>query len=109
MDDLIERNAVLETFAQMLDTSDYDVIARYYSEADADKAIQAFKDIPAVNRWISCSERLPMEGMDVLACNFDEFCIIAHYNGDCWEDDLGRIDDGITHWQELPAPPEGGA
>ena len=49
MNDLIERKAVIETFAEMLDTPDYDVIARCYSEADAQKAIQAFKDIPAVD------------------------------------------------------------
>lgn len=107
MSDLIERNALLETFAEMLDTPDYDVIARYYSESDAQEAIQAFKDIPAANRWIPCSEMFPEDDEPVLiSCN-------SYHVHKAWYDDITHRfnisdsdywyrEDEVLAWMPLP-------
>lgn len=58
--------------------------------------------------WIPVSDKLPMEGMDVLICKNDEWCKIASYHGNHWEDDSEKCvpECEITHWQYLPEPPK---
>ena len=113
MADLIERKAVLETFAEMIDTPDYDVIARCYSEADVQKAVQALKDIPSANRWIPCSERLPEENCRVLISTEYKTTCIAYYSKEQWHPDgyKGAIFKPIyvLAWMPMPdayEPPE---
>lgn len=93
MDDLIERSRAISA------------VNWHGQRCDC---IEEIRKIPAVNRWISVHDVLPMEGMDVLVCNFDEWCGIASYHGDYWEDDEGRCVPAyaISHWQELPALPK---
>ena len=117
MADLIERDAVLGTFEEMLDTPDYDVIARCYSEADVQKAIQAFKDIPAANSWIPCSERLPEPNEFVLYVWRSKNGNVAVLHGwhfenrveNAWHQSgigMSRPNEEVTHWMPLPEPPE---
>lgn len=69
--------------------------------------------IPAVNEWISVKDRLPEEMKNVLAFG------VEHNNNYCaWLNDgkwyyykrIGEreeiFDDKITHWMQLPQPPE---
>lgn len=66
MDDLIKRSDVIGLLEDMLLFGEYDIIASSFSKADEEKAYRAINDIPAVNRWIPCSERLPEDGQRVL-------------------------------------------
>lgn len=59
MADLIERKDALDC----LDSRDFD------SYDDYSRTFDAIEDIPSVNRWIPCSERLPEDGQRVLICS----------------------------------------
>lgn len=115
--ELIERNAVLEVFADMIDSHDCNIIARYYSEVDVDTAMQTFRDIPAVNRWISVEDALPEIGYSVLVTRQTEsntrYIRIASRQDDCWMDNTDRYLEPNPHqviaWIPMPdayEPPE---
>ena len=57
--------------------------------------------------WIKTSERLPEEGVEVLA--FDDGAIhLVHLFRGRWYDAKGVFDDcfEFTHWMPLPEPPK---
>lgn len=73
-----------------------------------------------MSEWISVKERLPKEGVDVLALNtFNgldrSFCVVVYYedNADdwCWFQDERQGSEGrwgrtaFGYWQPLPEPP----
>lgn len=59
MADLIRRSDVIGLLEDMLLFGEYDIIASSFSKADEEKVYRAINDIPAVNRCIPCSERMP--------------------------------------------------
>jgi hypothetical protein len=69
----------------------------------------------ALDNWISVETALPEEGEPVIVTDGNE-CRPAYYLMSStyrWEDwDTGTVRqsffDTITHWQPLPAPPQGG-
>lgn len=67
------------------------------------------RNIPAVNRWISCSERLPEVYEKVLTYN-DEGIIHDNFRLNLRDGSVGWSQGwGITHWQPRPEPPKEGA
>ena len=117
MPDLIRRSDVIGLLEDMLLFGEYDIIASSFSKADEEKAYRAINDIPTVNRWIPCSERMPtmneMRQSDcVLVFALDENWIgMAYYIGDGWafadaqtKPRLETVE--ITHWMPLPEPPK---
>ena len=62
--------------------------------------------------WISVKDRLPEEGIQVLAYGQhhqrNEPCYFAAmYSGDIWGFSIPRIGGlNVTHWQPLPSPPK---
>lgn len=69
----------------------------------------AVKEVPAVNRWIPCSERLQEVYEKVLTYN-DEGIIHDNFRLNLRDGSVGWSQGwGITHWQPRPEPPKGGA
>lgn len=105
MADLIDRDAVLKTMSGAN-------IGGYITEK--------IMNIPAVNCWIPCSERLPKSvGNKVLVfCtgeDVNDYVGFGHYENfkhiETWynlETSLPFADWGltVTHWMPLPEPPE---
>ena len=64
-------------------------------------------------RWIPCSERLPEDDREVLACSGKDV-FIAHCEGEYWAVYLLNTEDDcyeqhvvkVTHWMPLPEPPK---
>jgi len=81
------------------------------------------KSVPAVNRWIPCSERLPEKECYALIYfgqgTTAEGITDAWYDGKSWNYTNSIIENGaeweetvwipheVTHWMPLPEPPEG--
>lgn len=81
----------------------HNVIARSPMDIAIDTAIESLKS-QIVNRWISCSERLPEDNCYTLvAVLFDEIyeVYIAAFRGDGWH----TVEGYVTHWMPLPEPP----
>lgn len=98
MDDLIERSAVIWITA----------------ETGALETQRRVIELPAVNRWIPCNERMPEIDVDVIVFYpyWDDKPIqVAHLNYDKLTFELS---DGefnfaasmVTHWMPRPEPPE---
>lgn len=69
------------------------------------------KNIPAVNRWIPCSERLPVLYVPVMILTDDGSYAIAHVTGNedeyLWFGDGGHYSkDYVLFWMPLPEPPK---
>ena len=109
MADLIERKDALNC----LDNRGFD------SYEDYSRTFDAIEDIPAVNRWIPCSERLPNNRERVLVCFRSGTVHIAVWCGDYDEKGAWKVTsqfptklyrtDTIPKWMPLPdayEPPE---
>lgn len=68
MTDLIERNAVLEKIETLRKAYMLHEPAGMGGMSAICHCRDIVKDIPSVNRWISCSERLPNEAGEYLVC-----------------------------------------
>ena len=63
-----------------------------------------------MSNWIKCIERMPPKEEMVIACTKDKSMYIAFYNprGGCFDDgDFFSDIRDVTHWQPLPAAPDG--
>ena len=67
------------------------------------------REAPAVNHWISCSERLPESNIQVLCyCRMGDFRIMEYDEQENrWYEGIHdyRLQ-AVTHWMPLPKPPE---
>ena len=98
MADLIERDAALA--------------AVNYSTKMRNCIEECISDIPAVNQWIPCSERLPEDDLNVLVSWNNRYIKIG-YIETCEAIKYWCIPghsivpiDYITHWMPIPEPPE---
>lgn len=114
MADLIRRSDVIGLLEDMLLFGEYDIIASSFSKADEEKAYRAINDIPAVNRWISCIQRLPEPLQTVIVCTDINTVTVAWINGDHWtfaDTGNGHTEDwsfdAVKYWMNLPEPPKG--
>jgi hypothetical protein len=57
------------------------------------------------HKWISVTERLPEEGVWVLALRSNKKHHIALWQHNHWSRRAGLVDK-ITHWMPLPEPPQ---
>lgn len=107
MADLIDRDAVIKQIAETQDK-----VSSGIEDVTFYRAIKIIRNAPAVNRWISCSERLPERTGYYLVCDstaeFDnirgrqdvsKFVIGRH--GGHWYGVIRR--EYITHWMPLPS------
>jgi hypothetical protein len=87
--------------------SNYPAFARSY--ADLTDLRDILDDAPTIEipQWIPVTERLPADGMQVLACTKHGKAFSAHYDhfwGKWSVSHTGKI----THWMTLPKPPKNG-
>jgi len=68
-------------------------------------------------RWIPTSERLPEQGVEVLAFSTDGWCpsppgwercivTLTWVEPTCWMDQEGKEREKVTHWMPLPNRPD---
>lgn len=88
-----------------MDLIDRDAVIWITAETGALETQRRVKELPAVNRWIPCSERLPEVYEKVLTYN-DEGIIHDNFRLNLRDGSVGWSQGwGITHWQPRPDPP----
>jgi hypothetical protein len=113
--DLIDRNALESFYESGTDPNDT------YADMTFIRA-EHIENAPAVNRWIPCSERLPEKECYALIYfgqgTTAEGITDAWYDGKSWNYTNSIIENGaeweetvwipheVTHWMQLPEPPE---
>lgn len=70
-------------------------------------------DLLSVNQWISCKDKMPGNGIDVLICTRNRMINLAWYDKDMgyfWVCDSDFKYDllDVTHWMPLPERPKDG-
>ena len=109
MADLIRRSDVIGLLEDMLLFGEYDIIASSFSKADEEKAYRAINDIPAVNRWIPCSERMPEVGIPVLIYDkHHKAFFVAKLDEDYFgfSSNMWHHPADVPLWVPLPEPPK---
>lgn len=94
----------------MADLIERDVAVWITVETGALETQRRIKELPAVNRWIPCSDKLPGDTTCVLVTDGELMAITSYRDGE-WEyhDQYGNhyeLYGQITHWMPLPEPPE---
>lgn len=71
------------------------------------KERKPFRSAVIPDGWVACSERMPEQFVEVLACTEDGGRYVAALNQSMTWDDGDFFDDiqDVTHWQPLPSPP----
>lgn len=107
-EDAVSRQAVLK-----------EIPALWNSNGDKDYCMETLRDFvselppvtPTHSGWISVSERLPEESVDVICCTNTKEVFIASYLGklddgtECFDDDNGMMCEGdVVAWMPLPEP-----
>ena len=114
MTDLIERDYLIEKFEDTGQPALSEMGKGY--DLGIKAALRVVKKTPAVNRWISCSEMMPDNGVAVLVYtgenNFKVW--LAEYSKymEVWTLAGNYIPikkNAVTHWMPMPEPPESGA
>ena len=109
MGDLIERkDAPAKLIALQKDNAEYSCENDIMHGKDIayENAMDIIARMPAVNRWISCAERLPEVYEKVLTYS-DDGIIHDNFRLNLRDGSVGWSQGwGITHWQPRPEPPE---
>lgn len=105
----------------MADFIERDAVIWITAETGALETQRRVKELPAVNRWIPCSERLPEAGVPVLTFDGKYMRVERHIGwidadgeelkGEWWIDGtegdnyycVGLRDGTATHWMPLPS------
>ena len=73
----------------------------------ADEMYKALKEVPSVQHWIPCTDRLPDTDRRVLCLTKTKKglinYVIGYYADDRW---CSGMNSNVVAWMELPAPPE---
>ena len=107
MDDLISRQAAIDTLADMHCKSDEDGYV-WIIRSDAWARIDVLPPAQPEQRWIPCSERLPMTKDDYIITVKDKSLTWTDYVE--WSADYhwwGYDDDMVIAWMPLPEPYKG--
>lgn len=110
MADYISREDVIKKIAEKQDKAMYgrEDVAFY-------QAIKIIReeppaDVQSVDRWISCKDKMPDDGVNVLIYEGNCMISLAWYDKDMGYfytcDSDYSLD--VTHWQPLPEPPKDG-
>lgn len=102
MADLIERNAAIEAYC----ADCCSMFGTTICENDGMcRDIDVLKKVPAVNRWIPCSEKRPDLWGEYLTYNAENgaMYVLSFSPAD---NTFGIYDGNVTHWMPLPEPPE---
>ena len=67
-------------------------------------------DVQPVDRWISCKDEMPEDGISALICSYRGTVSKATYDSDMGyfyiaDSELHYNELDITHWRHLPTPP----
>ena len=70
-------------------------------------------DVQPVNQWISCKDKMPEHGVNVLIYTGNSMISLAWYDKDMeyfyiCDSDYKYNPLDVTHWQPLPEPPKEG-
>ena len=70
-------------------------------------------DVQPVNQWISCKDKMPDDGVNVLIYTGNRMISLAWYDKDMGyfyicDSDYKYNSLDVTHWQPLPEPPKDG-
>ena len=82
-------------------------------EGHLDEAMIFCADEQPVNQWISCKDKMPDDGVNVLISTGNKQISLAWYDSDrgrfyiCDSDYNYNLLD-VSHWQPLPEPPKDG-
>ena len=105
MADLIDRDAIFPLMESKMDMQELYLPVHFMDFV--------INEIPAVNQWIPCRERMPEPLRDVIVCTVIKTVTVAWINGNEWyfaDTGNGHIEqwsfDDVTHWMPLPEPPE---
>ena len=68
-------------------------------------------DVQPVNQWISCKDKMPDDGVNVLIYAGNHMIMLAWYDKDMeyfyiCDSDYKYNPLDVTHWQPLPEPPK---
>lgn len=110
MADYLRRDIVLEIINTVDDKNGF---ARYedycvlFDEIDTMPAA----DVQPVNQWISCKDKMPDDGVNVLIYTGNRMISLAWYDIDMGyfyicDSDYKYNSLDVTHWQPLPEPPK---
>lgn len=58
-----------------------------------------------MTEWIQCSDRFPISGK-YLVFSKGEILTAQFWNNEFYMCNIGEWEESITHWAELPKPPE---
>lgn len=70
-------------------------------------------DLLSINQWISCKDKMPADGIDVLICARNRMINLAWYDKDMGyfyvcDSDYKYNSLDVTHWMPLPELPKDG-
>lgn len=112
MDDLISRAAAIEAMTADNLSWNLDSVNDDDLKREARAAQRALARLPAAQRWISVTEKLPKNAGTYIICDCygnvmsRHFCKKADGFAGYWHANGSKYYGNPTHWMPLPEPPE---